>query len=239
MDNTDDKLTSDYLIEYLKSNIGIISLFFYGLGITYLFTYYILIWKINIIEYITITDTLLIPLKFLFYLIIIVLLYNFITRLILKIHLKGKSEKSADYKFRLLIGATVFPMFMMIIENQFTKGKFYTIEYMFFAFFGVIYLLIRNRKSIEFFNNTIKIVIFCSFVLVFLKAQFDCFNNSNFSYQSEFVTFEYENKIYIQSDSLIYIGQTENYTYLLDKANNEKLILPRSDIKNYSIHRKD
>ncbi len=108
-----------------------------------------------------------------------------------------------------------------------------------FAFFGVIYLLIRNRKSIEFFNNTIKVVIFCSFVLVFLKAQFDCFNNSNFLYQSEFVTFEYENEIYIQSDSLIYIGQTENYTFLLNKTSNEKLIFSRSDIKNYSIHRKD
>lgn len=232
------ELTTEYLLTYLKENILIITLAFYGFGLTYLFTYYNLKWEIDVTNYISLTGTLFISIKFFFFIVLVTSLFVFLDKLILKIHLRRKSKRSDEEKTNLLMGAIIFSMTVVTIENIFNEEPFYISEYLSIVFYAVLFLAANYFKSKLFFRRIIIVAIIGGIILSLLKANFDYYNKFNFPIQKQIISFTYGNKKYQQSENLIFIGQTESFIFMFERNHQKKYIFSVNEISNYTIERK-
>lgn len=234
-----DTLTIEFIIRFFKSNIPIITLYVYLIGILYILSYY-RIWGVNIMQYISITETLTAPIQY------IILMFMLSLFLIFSIFISSKIARKPVSIFynipRLIVDNRavtvmfVFYIISMIIINiiDYNKIGVTILDGLFIIYFFSIIRIIVVKKKKEFITF-IKYLSIITVLIVFFKSMQDYYNCINYLGKKENISFQYRDRIYTESDSLFSIGQTAQYIFMYNKPKDRILIFPISQLSNIEI----
>jgi hypothetical protein len=140
-----------------------------------------------------------------------------------------------------LIGVVLLTIIYFVIENFFISSpRFYDNRIMLAMIWIVLIVMIipfslyikqqfdNLRLKIE---SDIRIFLFSLyFVGIITVSNYYKADRIKSGYPNEYVSFEFENKIYKSDNCLVYVGMTENYLFLRDIKEKRNIIFPRERI---------
>lgn len=147
--------------------------------------------------------------------------------------------------FILLIGPTIMLLPYSKLDNS-TKTKDGIVVITFMFLFSLVsfdmiidyanYLIfkIRSQKWLDVIRF-LKII-FYAFLIIYIQASITA-SNIKSGHPEYDVSFVYDGKSVATDTSLVYIGATQNYTFLRNRHTRKNLVFKSDEIKNYTIKR--
>ncbi|QBA22306.1 hypothetical protein EU348_14320 [Chryseobacterium indologenes] len=217
------KLDLKSFMDYLKENLATISLYMSSIGVIYTLSYYFL-WNINIINYLNLSEVVLLSVQFLMGLSLTCLFLLVIHVFLSKVYVFDKEPEGRTLSMFLLAGIVSFIFVSCVEEFRIDVLATWIIG------FAVIYGYVK-KGNIKFQ----KLIRYLAVIMLFLtigKAIQD-FYKIRYSGESkrERLIFTVNNIEYKEDKNLLLVGMTENYLFMFDKAKNKKLIFRRDEIK--------
>jgi len=217
------KLDMKSFIDYVKENLATISLYMSSIGVIYTLSYYFL-WNINIINYLNLSEVILLSVQYLMGLSLTCLFLLVIHVFLSKVYVFDKEPEGRTLSMFLLAGIVSFIFVSCVEEFRIDVLATWIIG------FAVIYAYVK-KGNIKFQ----KLIRYLAVIMLFLtigKAIQD-FYKIRYSEESkrDRLTFTVNNIDYKEDKNLLLVGMTENYLFMFDKAKSKKLIFRRDEIK--------
>ncbi|PWW26671.1 hypothetical protein [Chryseobacterium sp. AG844] len=217
------KLDMKSFIDYVKENLATISLYMSTIGVVHTLSYYF-VWNISIINYLNLSEVILLSVQYLMGLSLTCLFLLVIHIFLSKVYVFDKEPEGRTLSMLLLAGIVSFIFVSCVEEFRIDVLATWIIG------FAVIYAYVK-KGNIKFQ----KLIRYLAVIMLFLtigKAIQD-FYKIRYSGESrhERLIFTVNNIEYKEDKNLLLVGMTENYLFMFDKAKSKKLIFRRDEIK--------
>lgn len=217
------KLDMKSFMDYVKENLATISLYMSSIGVVYTLSYYFF-WNINIINYLNLSEVILLSVQYLMGLALICLFFLVSHIFFSKVYIFDKVPEDRGLSILLLAGILGFVIISCIEEFRIDVLAAWIIG------FAVIYAYVK-KGNIKFQ----KLIRYLAVIMLFLtigKAIQDFYKIRYSNGQNrEGLSFTINEILYKEDKNLLLIGMTENYLFMFDKAKKKKLIFRRDEIK--------
>ncbi|WP_294266742.1 hypothetical protein [uncultured Chryseobacterium sp.] len=217
------KLDMKSFMDYVKENLATISLYMSSIGVVYTLSYYFF-WNINIINYLNLSEVILLSVQYLMGLALICLFFLVSHIFFSKVYIFDKVPEDRGLSILLLAGILGFVIISFIEEFRIDVLATWIIG------FAVIYAYVK-KGNIKFQ----KLIRYLAVIMLFLtigKAIQDFYKIRYSNGQNrEGLSFTINEILYKEDKNLLLIGMTENYLFMFDKAKKKKLIFRRDEIK--------
>ncbi|MDR3058906.1 MAG: hypothetical protein LBU84_12300 [Prevotella sp.] len=237
--NSDDTLDLEFLIDFFKSNIAPLTIYAYAIGIIYTLFYYFN-WRIDITEYLNISETLLIPIKYLIFIFsmsgLMIIVFGSFHKLFKAYKDLFSKLQSFNVNYISLTIMFILAMFISILMDIVGYNgslNFADMGAFIFYIFSISLILINKRKSI--FKIIIKYLSVLTLIIILMKAGQDYYNSKKFSNKTQFLSFQYYDNNYIENDSIFSIGQTADFIFMYDATKKDCYIFERSQIHSIKL----
>lgn len=235
-----DTLTLEFIIHFFRSNLSLMTVYMYFIGISYILFYYFL-WGIDITKYISISETLLFPIKyiilFFFMGIFFISYFAIITRIFKRAINIFPQLNKIKVNYTSLTFILIILVFICVLISIFEPNK----KELFFAdliapvfyLFNIFLISTHKRKSV--FYIIVKYLAIVTLLFVLLKAVQEYANCKNYWGKKDNMSILYKDKVYSECDSLLTIGQTDQYIFMYNKPKDKILVFPISQLSDIEI----
>lgn len=217
------KLDLNSFMDYLKENLATISLYMSSIGVVYTLSYYFF-WNINIINYLNLSEVILLTIQYLMGLSLacLILLVTYIG--VSKIY---KIDNIPDDRTLSIILLCLIISFITVCFID--KFRVESLAVWLLAT-AAIYAYVKKgnikfQKLIRYLAAILLVLTICKAIEDFYKIKFSSEQNG------ERLIFKFNDILYKEDKNLLLIGMTENYLFMFDKVKKKKLIFRRDEIK--------
>ncbi|SFN21220.1 hypothetical protein SAMN05421594_1501 [Chryseobacterium oleae] len=197
------KLDMKSFIEYIKENLATISLYMSSIGVVYTLSYYFF-WNINIINYLNLSEVILVSVQYLMGLALTCLFFLVTHIFFSKVYIFDKVPEDRGLSILLLAGIVCFVIISFIEEFRIDVLATLIIG------FAVIYVYVK-KGNIKFQ----KLIRYLAVIMLFLtigKAVQDFYKIRYSGEQNrERLVFTINDTLHKEDKNLLLIGMTENY----------------------------
>jgi len=217
------KLDLKSLINYLKENLTIISLYMSSIGVVYTMSYYFF-WNINIINYLNLGEVILISVQYLLALSLTCLVLLVLHIFLSKIYIFNKISENRALGILFLAWGISFIIVSCLEE--------FRVDFLASWIIGLAVIYAYVKKGNIKFQKLIRFLATILLVLTIFKAVQDFSKvRHNTEKKHDRLIFIFNNIEYKEGENLLLIGMTENYLFMFDNAKSKKLIFRRDEIK--------
>ncbi|MCT2408597.1 hypothetical protein NZD88_13685 [Chryseobacterium antibioticum] len=217
------KLDLKSFMDYLKENLATISLYMSSIGVIYTLSYYFL-WNINIINYLNLSEVILLSVQYLMGLSLTCLFLLVIHIFLSKVYVFDKEPEGRTLSMLLLAGIVSF-IFVSCVEE-------FRIDVLATWIIGLAVIYAYVKKGNIRFQKLIRYLAVIMLFLTIGKAIQDFYKiKYSGELNRERLIFTINNNEYKEDKNLLLVGMTENYLFMYDKAKKKKLVFRRDEIK--------
>jgi len=217
------KLDLKSFMDYLKENLATISLYMSSIGVIYTLSYYFL-WNINIINYLNLSEVILLSVQYLMGLSLTCLFLLVIHIFLSKVYIFDKEPEGRTLSMLLLAGIVSF-IFVSCVEE-------FRIDVLATWIIGLAVIYAYVKKGNIRFQKLIRYLAVIMLFLTIGKAIQDFYKiKYSGELNRERLIFTINNNEYKEDKNLLLVGMTENYLFMYDKAKKKKLVFRRDEIK--------
>jgi len=217
------KLDMKSFMDYLKENLATISLYMSSIGVVYTLSYYFF-WNINIINYLNLSEVILLSMQYLMGLALTCLFFLVTHIFFSKVYIFDKVPEDRGLSILLLAGVVSFIVVSCVEEFRVDVLATWIIG------LAVIYAYVK-KGNIRFQ----KLIRYLAIIMLFLTIGKAIQDFYKIKYSGELnrerLIFTINNNEYKEDKNLLLVGMTENYLFMYDKAKKKKLVFRRDEIK--------
>ena len=211
---------------FIKDNITILTLMFYSIGIIHEVVFYEL-YGINIFDYINFSDFLLFPIQNL----VRLSLYFIPLYILFNITITDEYKILTYYLGLSFCCSKIVIIIYMIMHYCSGRTAITMISLILIIVFVWLVLPNLSEKLKKLFFPNLLIIIF---LIITIFSAFEDYKNAFIDNHNK-IEFFYKEKQYKTEKNLVLIGMTQNYIFLYDKTNDNKIIIKRDEIEDLQI----